>query len=79
MADMGVHLAGRHGLNEPEINDECIAFNGPDDCGHPKKKDIFVPYPTDDAPGLGPGETAIEEFSNGLAPSSRSNPTAFRR
>ena len=35
MADMGVHLAGRLWRNEPEIDDECIAFNGPDDCGRP--------------------------------------------
>jgi hypothetical protein len=66
MADIGVNLAGPCGRNEPEVNDECIAFNGPDHCGHPKNEEIFVPYPTDDARGLGPGETAIDESANGL-------------
>jgi hypothetical protein len=54
MADVGVHLAGSLGNDEPQIDNKCIAFNGLDECGHPKNDDIFVPYPTDDArPGPG--------------------------
>jgi hypothetical protein len=47
-------------------NDECIVFNGPHDCGHPKNEEIFVAYPADGTRGVGPGETAIDESANGL-------------
>jgi hypothetical protein len=59
LADMGVPLAGWNGQNEPEINDEFIRFNGVRGCGHPKNEEIFIPYPADDARGLGPSATAI--------------------
>src|SRR5438309_1487242 len=61
LADMGVPLAGGNGRNEPEIGAELIRFNGVCQCGHPKNEEILVPYPTDDARGLGSSATAITE------------------
>jgi hypothetical protein len=61
LADLGVPLAGWDGRDEPTINDELIRFNGVDDCGHPKNEEIVVPYPLDDARGIGPSHNAIGE------------------
>lgn len=59
LADIGVPLAGWDGKYEPEINDEFIRFNGVCKCGHPKNEEIVIPYPAEDARGIGPSETAI--------------------
>jgi len=58
MADMGIQLAGWDGKNEPEINDERIRFNGHYECGHPDNEEVrCIPYPAEDAQGLGPSAT----------------------
>jgi hypothetical protein len=61
LADLGVPLAGWDGTNAPQIDDEAIRFNGLHHCGHPKNEDIFVPYPSEQARGIGPSSTAIGE------------------
>lgn len=45
----GVLLAGPAGRDRPIINQECIAFNGPINCGH-KEYELHLPWP---APGAG--------------------------
>ncbi len=61
LADTGVPLAGWDGTNAPQIDDEAIRFNGLENCGHPPNEDIFVPYPSEHARGIGPSFTAIGE------------------
>jgi hypothetical protein len=61
LADVGVPLAGWRGTDAPQIEDEAIRFNGLRNCGHPPNEDIFVPYPSDHAHGIGPSSTAIGE------------------
>jgi hypothetical protein len=57
--DLGVVLAGGLGTGPPEITAELIRFNGPADCGHPANEELVIPYPTDEADGVGPSTTAI--------------------
>jgi hypothetical protein len=59
LADMGVPLAGWHGRNEPKIDEEDIRFNGVRRCGHPINEEISVPYPIDEARGIGPSHSAV--------------------
>jgi hypothetical protein len=66
LADAGVELAGCYGDGPPEITDELIIFNGLNDCGHPDDEEIVVPYPSEDAEGIGPSSTAVDQDSNGL-------------
>src|SRR6266700_6280343 len=65
LADAGVELAGGRGEGPPEITDELIRFNGVEQCGHSNNEDI-VPYPSEDAEGIGPGSTAIDDDSEGV-------------
>lgn len=66
LADSDVHLAGGLGEGLPIISDDRLWFNGVRDCGHPKNDAIVVPYPSDDACGVGPSVNAIEDDSDGL-------------
>jgi hypothetical protein len=59
LADQGVPLADWKGENEPEIRENLIRFNGVCQCGHPKNEGIVIPYPAEQARGIGPSETAI--------------------
>jgi hypothetical protein len=59
MAEMGVRIADGNEDNEPEISDDKIWFNGLRKCGHAKNPEIFIPYPAEDARGLGASLTAI--------------------
>lgn len=59
LADDGVQLAGPGGEGPPEIGEELICFNGLNDCGHPKNDEIAVPYPLEEAEGIGPSSTAV--------------------
>ena len=59
LEDIGVRLADGRGNNEPEISDKCIRFNGVCDCGHPENEDIVIPYPAENARGIGSSETAV--------------------
>jgi hypothetical protein len=66
LADAGVELAGGMGEGAPIINDDGIWLNGVADCGHPQNEEIIIPYPADDAHGVGPSSTAVDEGSDGL-------------
>jgi len=66
LADAGVELAGGLGEGAPEITGELIRFNGLDQCGHPKNEDIVIPYPSEDAEGIGSSATALDESDSGL-------------
>jgi len=59
LSDAGIELAGGLGKGPPEITDELICFNGPEDCGHPANEELAIPYPSIDAEGIGPSSTAI--------------------
>jgi hypothetical protein len=65
LADDGVQLAGAGGAGPPDISVGLIRFNGLSECGHPKNHEIAVPYPLQDAEGIGPSSTALAN-SDGL-------------
>lgn len=52
-ASHGIILAGPSGTGAPEITDSEIAFNGASNCGHPKRDDVSIPWPSEDAGGVG--------------------------
>ncbi len=66
LSDAGVVLAGGLGTGPPEITDEVMRFNGPEDCGHPLNDELVIPYPSDDAQGVGSNATAIDGDFYGL-------------
>jgi len=53
-------LADGLGAGIPEITEEVIRFNGPRECGHPRNDELIIPYPSEQAEGIGPGQTAID-------------------
>jgi hypothetical protein len=57
--DLGVRLAGPYGSDIPEINSDGIAFNGIAECGHPKNEEIYIPFPSETATGIGNSVTAV--------------------
>ena len=57
--DAGVALADWDGTGLPQITDDLIRFNGVSDCGHPRNEDLVIPYPADEAHGIGSSGTAI--------------------
>jgi hypothetical protein len=66
LADSEAHLAGGLGEGLPVVTDDHICFNGLRLCGHPKNDAIVIPYPSNDACGVGPSTTAIHDDSDGL-------------
>ena len=60
LSDAGVQLADAFGGGIPEITDDLIRFNGPILCGHPSNEDVVIPYPSEDAQGVGPNVNAID-------------------
>ncbi len=66
LSDAGVVLASGLGKGPPEITDEVIRFNGPEDCGHPPNEELVIPYPSGDAEGVGSSATAIDGDFYGL-------------
>ena len=57
--DMGVRLAGPLGRSLPEIDANHIAFNGLWDCGHVANQEISIPFPAEDAKGVGNSINAV--------------------
>ena len=73
LSDFGVELAGGLGKGPPAIAEDMICFNGVQECGHPGFEDLVIPYPTDDAEGIGPAATAIaSDYSFGVLVKHRS-------
>lgn len=60
LSDEGCDLAGGLGEGPPEIADDLIRFNGPEDCGHPKNDELVIPYPSEMARGIGSSARAID-------------------
>jgi hypothetical protein len=48
---LGVKLAGPFGDMEPIVNEECIAFNGMEKCGH-TERDLGITWPSKTANGV---------------------------
>jgi hypothetical protein len=57
--DACVPLAGPMGDGLPRIDRDCIAFNGVQNCGHPKNEAISIPFPSEDASGVGSSSDAV--------------------
>ena len=53
LENAGAPIANAYGREEPEIGPEFIGFNGVECCGHEKNLEVKVPWPTDDAHGIG--------------------------
>ena len=66
LADFGVHLAGGLGEGLPVLTNDTIRFNGVRNYGHQSNDAISIPYPTDDASGIGSSSNAIQESSDEL-------------
>ena len=66
LADFGVDLAGGLGEGLPVLTNDTIRFNGVRNCDHQSNDAISIPFPTDDACGIGPSTCAIQESSNEL-------------
>jgi hypothetical protein len=64
--DTGVRLAGPVGTGLPEINADHLVFNGLSDCGHAKNEEIVIPFPAEDASGIGSSSSAIEGSYYGM-------------
>lgn len=65
--DAGISLAGPMGDGLPQIDHDVIAFNGVRDCGHPKNEAISIPFPSEDASGVGSsGETIVYSWFIGV-------------
>lgn len=60
LSNAGVELADGLGEGIPEITDEVIRFNGLSECGHPQTDELVIPYPSEQAHGIGPSSTAID-------------------
>ncbi len=60
LEDSGIRLAGPMGDGLPEFTADELAFNGPDDCGHPQNSEISIPWPAPSAGGVGPNKTAVD-------------------
>jgi hypothetical protein len=58
--DLGVRLAGPLGEGLPEIDSDHLAFNGLWHCGHVKNEEIVIPFPAQDAAGIGDSANAVE-------------------
>jgi hypothetical protein len=65
LADSGVYVADGLGEGVPVITDDDIRFNGLRYCGHSRNESISIPFPSADASGIGPSESASEESSDG--------------
>ena len=57
--DAGVQLGDAHGKGVPVIDGSLIAFNGLENCGHPKNSQISIPWPASSATGIGHNQTAV--------------------
>jgi hypothetical protein len=66
LSDFGVHLAGGLGEGLPVITNDDIRFNGVRLCGHPTNAAIVIPYPANDACGIGPSANAVQDSSDAL-------------
>lgn len=66
LADSGAHVADGLGEGVPVITNDVIRFNGVRFCGHPTNDAIAIPFPTDDACGIGPSVSAVQDGSEEL-------------
>jgi len=64
--DRGVRLAGPLGTGLPELDADHIAFNGLWECGHVKNEEIVIPFPAEDAAGIGSSTDAVEGSYYGM-------------
>lgn len=65
--DAGVPLAGPNGEGLPKIDGDEIAFNGVSQCGHPPNEAVCIPFPSENASGVGESAGAIVgEWSIGV-------------
>jgi hypothetical protein len=58
--DSGVRLAGPLGEGLPEIDGGRLSFNGQWHCGHVKNEEIVIPFPAQDAAGIGDSIDAVD-------------------
>ncbi|MGB9793365.1 MAG: hypothetical protein ACPLTR_12460 [Thermacetogeniaceae bacterium] len=70
----GVKLAGPFGEGEPEIDNDCVAFNGPKNCGHPEDFSISIPWPAPDAGGVFAGNPVAGAWFAGTLLATRTCP-----
>jgi len=56
---LGVKLAGPLGKGKPELTNNLISFNGPEDCGHPKNASVMIPWPSSGATSIGDSKDSI--------------------
>jgi hypothetical protein len=61
LEDAGVPLASPLGIGVPEIGPSRIAFNGLKNCDHAGNKSIEIPFPSNNASGIGDSRTAVAE------------------
>src|SRR5690349_13357455 len=58
--DYGLKIAGPMGGGEPIFAKSQIAFNGSENCGHPRNSAVVIPWPTECACGVAEeGENAV--------------------
>ncbi len=54
-----VPLADGMGEGYPQLDAEMVYFNGSENCGHPKNKELVIPWPAKTAQGIGNKVDAI--------------------
>lgn len=57
----GVRLAGPRGIGLPEVSPKKISLNGLKECGHPRNPAVYIPFPTEDASGIGNSRDAVAD------------------
>jgi len=60
----GVVIKGPDGTGEPILTGEEVAFNGDANCGHPRRE-LGIPWPDDDAFGVGRAATVSGQWFAG--------------
>lgn len=64
---LGVRLADGVGEGYPSINNEEVIFNGEHNCGHKENDSIVIPWPSNDAQGIGNGDSNKAKDGNWFA------------
>lgn len=57
----GVRLAGPRGVGLPVIGPSKISFNGIKECGHARNTSVYIPFPMDEASGIGDSKSAVAD------------------
>lgn len=63
LAELGVPLAAGDGKEQPHIDAELICFNGVTACGHPENSAVVIPWPSENASGVGNGYHGEQWFA----------------